>query len=156
MKIPTGGPLRKSQAARAVRRHLKAPARRGAVVVEMALALPLLFLLLFAGIEFSHTNVMRSTAENAAYEGARRGIVPGATNDDVRQTVQSILNIVNVKNAAITIEPAPLLPESEYVEVTIEIPMDSNGWIAANFMKGKTLRRSCRLARERFDFTSVP
>ena len=57
----------------------RAPRRQGAAVIEMALTLPVLFLLLFACYEFGRANMIRHTAQGAAYEAARVAIVPGAT-----------------------------------------------------------------------------
>ena len=64
-------------------RRLTARKRTGATTVEFAITVPILFSLLFTAFEFSRMNVIRQTAVNAAYEGARRGIVPGASETDV-------------------------------------------------------------------------
>ena len=58
--------------------------RTAAVVVEFAICAPILFLFFFASLEFSRVNMIRQSVENAVYEGARRGIVPGATAANCR------------------------------------------------------------------------
>ncbi|MBX3440075.1 MAG: pilus assembly protein, partial [Planctomycetaceae bacterium] len=56
--------------------------RGGATTVELAIVLPVLFLFVFSAIEFSRLNMLRHLASVAAYEGARQGIVLGATADE--------------------------------------------------------------------------
>ena len=64
-----------------VRRHA---GRRGATTVEFAMTAPVLFLFLFAAMEFSRYNMVSQTATNAAFEGARQCIVPGAAPPTAR------------------------------------------------------------------------
>ena len=45
--------------------------RRGATAVEFAITAPIFFLFLLASFEFGWLNVIRHTADNAAYEAAR-------------------------------------------------------------------------------------
>ena len=47
------------------------PGRRGAAAVEFAMTVPILFMLLFAALELGRMNMIRQTANNAAYEAAR-------------------------------------------------------------------------------------
>ena len=56
--------------------------RTGAVMVEFVIVAPLLFLFFFAAFEFCRVAMIRHTADNAVYEGARIGIIPGATADE--------------------------------------------------------------------------
>ena len=56
--------------------------RTGATAVEFAIVAPVFFLILFAMFEFSRVNVLRHTADNAAYEASRVAIIPGATAAD--------------------------------------------------------------------------
>ncbi len=74
--------------------------RSGASAVEFALCAPLLFLLVFAAWEFSRANMILNTMENAAYEGCRRGIVPGASANDVRASAQAATNTSTLIPAA--------------------------------------------------------
>ena len=46
--------------------------RRGATAVEFAITAPIFFIFLLASFEFGWMNVLRHSAENAAYEGAGR------------------------------------------------------------------------------------
>jgi len=95
-----------------VRHRLAAFARetRGAEVVEFALVLPL-FLFLAAGIidmGFLFNNYQ--TLTNAAREGARVAIVPGATDNDIRDRVKQYLQAdgMNPDSVTTTITPVQI------------------------------------------------
>jgi Flp pilus assembly protein TadG len=69
---------------------------QGAVLVEFALVLPLLFLMLLATIEFGYAFRTHQILQNAVREGARFSVLPGnevsslnptATEDAVKQRV---------------------------------------------------------------------
>ncbi len=130
--------------------------RKGVVAVEFAMTAPLLFVLLCAAVEFSRINMIRNSVDNAAYEGARRGIVPGATTDDVREATQRVLDIVYVRGATLRVTPAVLGPQVSQVTVSVDIPIRSNGWIAPMFFNEGSLTSSCTLAREQFEAVIVP
>jgi Flp pilus assembly protein TadG len=138
------------------RRHTASRRRSGAVIVEFAICVPILFLFFFAALEFSRVNMIRQTIENAAYEGSRRGIVPGATADDCRNAAQLVLNTVATNNAQITVTPSVITPDTSQVTVAISVPVDSNSWVTPFFFKNKTLSNSMTMRRERFSANSVP
>lgn len=124
--------------------------RSGATAVEFALTAPLLIFLLFASVEFGRANMVRHAMDIAAYEGARRGIVPGATSANARTVARAELAIVSARGATITVVPATITDDTSDVTVTISIPMNRNGWIAATFLRNATISRSCTLAREKY------
>src|SRR5437667_11175205 len=80
--------------------------RRGATAVEFAIVAPIFFLFLMAAFEFGWLNVLRHTADNAAYEAARAAMVPGATAADAIAKANSILNIVRARNVSVTVTPS--------------------------------------------------
>lgn len=130
----------------------KTETRRGATAVEFAIAAPLVFTLFFAQLEFSRANLMRHSIQSAAYEGARRGIVPGATANDIRAEALTILNAVSCRNPTITVEPAVILPTTQNVTVTVSISLNENSWGAAKFFKDRNLTSSITLKREVLDY----
>lgn len=130
--------------------------RRGATLVEFAFAAPIFLLFLFAGIEFVRAFNMLHTANNAAYEAARRGIVPGATTADVKKTVDSMLKTVGAKNATITITPAVINPTTTTVKVDISVPLGSNGWVAPHFFTNKSVKASMTMDRESLSQSTAP
>ena len=130
-------------------RKTKTRKRTGAVTVEVAITAPILFLFVFAGIEFARVNMISDTCENAAFEGARRGIVPGATATDCQNEAQQILDIVGITDSTITVTPTVITEETPTVTVNVDIPLNaSNGYVAPKYFLGDTLSKSITLNRE--------
>lgn len=70
----------------------KLPAwRRGVTVLEATLVLPIILALVFGTIEFAYVFYVKQTLQAASREGARRGVVAGATNADVNQAVSQAM-----------------------------------------------------------------
>ena len=111
--------------------------RRGVASVEFAVAAPILFLLVFAGIEFCQVNVVRHTTLNAAYEATRAVIVPGANAEEARQTAIRLLNAAGIKNAVITFDPELIDEETTFVTTRISVPVSESGW-GLGFVCGNT------------------
>ncbi len=132
-------------------RHRRAPqgARRGATTVEFALTAPIFFLFLLAAFEFGWMNVLRHTADNAAYEAARTAMVPGATAAEAKSKANSVLGIVGTRGAVVTISPATLDPTTKQVTVAVDVPMNQNGLILPRFTANKTLHCVSTLRTER-------
>ena len=125
------------------------PERRGVVAVEFAITAPIFFLFLLASFEFGWLNVMRHTADNAAYEAARAVVVPGATAAEATAKATSILNVVGARGAKISITPANITASTTEVTVAVDLPMSSNGLITPRFTGKTTLHSQSTLKTER-------
>jgi Flp pilus assembly protein TadG len=123
--------------------------RRGVTTVEFALVAPLFFLILFALFEFSWLNVIRHTADTAAYEASRAAIVPGATADEAIARATQILRMVGTRGANVTVDPPTLSPGTTSVTVAIEVPMRVNAIITPKFTGNSVLRSQSTLRTER-------
>lgn len=123
--------------------------RTGAVAVEFAITAPIFLLFLLAAFEFGWLNVMRHTADNAAYEAARSAIVPGATSGEALAKATSILNVVGARGAEINITPSNITNSTTEVTVAIDLPMKSNGLITPRFTGKTTLHSESTLKTER-------
>ena len=66
-------PLKKSS-------RLRSRLRRGVAMAEFAIILPIFMLAVIGIIEFGRAVMVQQILVNAAREGARRAIIPGATN----------------------------------------------------------------------------
>ena len=77
--------------------------RTGATAVEFAIVAPIFFTLVIASLEFGRLNIIRHTADQAAYEAARFAMVPGATAGEARSKAESMLKIVGARDSKITI-----------------------------------------------------
>jgi len=123
--------------------------RRGVTTVEFALVLPMLLLIVFGAFEFSRANMLRNSIENAAFEGVRRGIIPGATASEAQTAAQDLLDILRINDSAITISPATIDDNTESVTVTVSAPMTmANHYVMPKFFLGKTLTASITLPCE--------
>lgn len=125
------------------------PDRRGATLVEFALTIPIFILFLFAALEFGWLNVIRHTADNAAYEAARAAIVPGATAAEATAKANDLLNVVGTRGATVTITPPTLSTSTDEVTVAIDVPMRLNGIILSRFTSRNVLHSQATLRTER-------
>jgi Flp pilus assembly protein TadG len=123
--------------------------RTGAAAVEFALTAPIFFLFLLAAFEFGWLNVIRHTADNAAYEAARTAMVPGATVAEARNRANGLLRIVGARGATVSVTPSVLTAETEEVTVEIDIPMNRNGLIVPRFTGNTVLHSESTLRTER-------
>jgi Flp pilus assembly protein TadG len=122
--------------------------RQGAVAVEMAITSGLVFFVFFAALEFCRVAMMRHTVEHALYEGARQGIIPGATADEVESKARSVLRTIGVGSANIKVTPSTIKNDTREVTVRIEMPLDRNLFAPAFFFRGKSLDRTFVMQRE--------
>jgi Flp pilus assembly protein TadG len=132
----------------AARRNIRND-RTGAAAVEFAIVAPIFFLLLIGSLEFGRLNVIRHTADQAAYEAARNAMVPGATVAEARQHANRMLRIVGARGSRIDVQPAVLGPDVDEITVTVEVPLGQNGWITPRFTSNKTIYAVSRLKTER-------
>ncbi|MCA9169155.1 MAG: pilus assembly protein [Planctomycetales bacterium] len=131
-------------------RSRRSAVRVGAVAVEFAIVAPITFMLFFAAYEFSRANMVRHSLDIAAYEGARAGITPGATVDDVEQRVTRILKGVGVRGATIEVSPDPIGRTTPAITVEVDVAMGPNSWTQSEFFRALNMHASATLAREGF------
>lgn len=122
--------------------------RRGAAAVEFAAALSVLVLLIFGGIELTRVTMIRHSIDHAAYLAARDAIVPGATSAAVLQRAQKHLDVVGIKNAVVTLNPATIDESTSMVEVRVTAPMADNSFGVPQYVGGDLVGRA-RLMTER-------
>jgi Flp pilus assembly protein TadG len=122
--------------------------RHGATTVEVALILPVLFLFIFASFEFSRLNMLKHLAGAAAYEGAREGIVIGATAAEVTARANAILAAGSVSDATITTTPSTITEATTEIFVQVTIPVEGNFWLMPVYASG-SITGSSRLSTER-------
>ncbi|EMI22231.1 TadE family protein [Rhodopirellula maiorica SM1] len=119
------------------------------MTVEFAVAFPVLLLFVFAGIEFSRVNMIRNTAINAAYDGARKGIVPGATSAECEQAAMQLLDFVDISGGSADVTPSEIKADTESVTVTVTVPITSaNSFITPQYFVGRSIVTSVTLPRE--------
>jgi len=125
------------------------PHRFGGVAVEFAMVAPIFFLILLGGIEFASIHITQCAMENAAFEGVRRGIVPGATARECEASASAILDATNIKSYEVDVNPSIIDANTEEVSVTVTVPMtpENKFGLSAAF-HGGDLVKTITLPRE--------
>ncbi len=124
--------------------------RRGVAAVEFALTAPILFLLIMTSVEFARMNTIRHTVDNASYEAARRGIVPGATAADVETVARQVMSYVGASGVKVAITPPVIKEDTKTITVRVFVDANDNGFIVPRFFKNKQLVGVSTLDREQF------
>ena len=142
------------------RRHI---VRRGAVIVEFALVVPLLFLILFGVIDFSRAYSELNAINAALREGARYGSVLKSISVDpsvaVKAQVQQSAAVFGFKTldmSKVTVTTSGA-PDYEYVTVTITahpVPLPVIGRFLG--LTPLTVTRSVTYRSERAKTEAVP
>jgi Flp pilus assembly protein TadG len=122
-------------------------------MVEMALTLPLFFALVLGIIEFGQAFMVQQIVTNAAREGARHGVLPGATNAGVAEKVRGHLAAGNldVPEVTVTITPTDLSTATTGTVVTVRVaaPYDAVGWMTSPwFLSGTNMASQCVMRHE--------
>ncbi len=122
--------------------------RKGALTVELALCLPILIVILFGGYELARTSMVLHATQSAAYEGARQGILPGATPEKVENAVGFILGTMGVHTFQVRTIPAVIERDTEEVEVIVSVSIAENLSLPRLFIDDPTFQGTCTLSRE--------
>lgn len=115
--------------------------RNGVAALEMAVCLPVLFLIFFGSIDLIRYNLLRNIVAHATYEAARTGIVEGATVEEVTATVATELAPFG-KDLEYELEMTPnALPDEDEGSITITLTCDirKGGWIVSNYIIGDVI-----------------
>lgn len=147
-KTPMRIPSRRATGGRTGR-----PARRGAAVVEFAIIAPLFFMLVFGIIEFGRALMVQQILTNASREGARRAILEGVDEDEVKQVVNEYLTNASVTGTSTAVSPSNLgaVGKGTAVTVTVSVPYASVAWMPSWFLGDNTLHASSTMRGERFE-----
>ena len=123
---------------------------RGAAAVELAFCLPVLFVFLFGSYELCRANMIRHAADAAAYEGARIGILPNATTEQVEDAVGFVLSSVGVSDFSVELIPTVLDNTVTKIRVEVTIPFRGNTNVSTFFIGDPEFLGHCELTRETF------
>lgn len=141
---------------------MQKPRRKGAAAVEFALVAPLFFLLILGIIEFARVFMVIQVLNNGAREGARKAILPGATQTLVDQTIENYMTnaalsghtkTYYVNNSSTT--NVSTAGAGDVIKVQISIPVDTVSWLPTGFIgfvtgKGVNLSSSVIMRKEDF------
>lgn len=127
-----------------MRRPLRdARGRLGIAIVEVALVLPIFVTIALATIDTCRVIYIRHSAKIAAYECARLGIVPGATENDIQAQCDGIMSERGLKDYTVSLSKSlAALNRGELLCVTVSIPADANWFNYSWFYKNSNFDES--------------
>ncbi len=128
------------------RKPLKARDREGATTVEFAFMVPIIFTIFMGAIEITRLNFVRQTVSNAAYEGARKAVMPGATISEAQAEASRLLTMMRVGTGA----SYNCTMGVDKVTMTVSVPISQNSWGITKFCSGMNVTQSISLSRESF------
>ena len=122
--------------------------RQGTSAVEFAAVAPIFFLVVFGGIEFASVHITQCAMENAAFEGARQAIIPGADAADCIASAEAVMEGTGINLFNIDVTPETITDETDAVKVSVSVPMTAeNKFGLSAFLHGTTLVKSIELPR---------
>jgi Flp pilus assembly protein TadG len=123
-------------------------ARLGAYTVEFAVCCGLFFMMIMSSIEFTRFMYARHSVDQAAYEAARIGIVPGQTPASVTARANQILNAAGVRNATVTVTPNVFTTSTSTVTVSIRCSYADSSWMRPVFLANSDIVSEITLDHE--------
>jgi Flp pilus assembly protein TadG len=121
--------------------------REGAYIVELAIAIPIVFMVVFSGFELMHFFKIRHAANQASYEAARRLIIPGGTSAEALAAANQIANANMLTIDSISVTPSVINRDTREVTVQLSIRF-RNEWSFARLLAGRTIVSRCTLMHE--------
>lgn len=102
--------------------------RRGAATIELAVCLPVIFLLSLGAMEGSSLIFLRQALVQSAYETVKESVRTNGTEAAGRVRGEQVLSFRNIKDFSITLSPSNIdgLEPGTPVTVTVSAPGDSN------------------------------
>lgn len=125
--------------------------RQGASAVEFAMVAPVFILLVFGMIEYGRMVMVQQVITNASREGARRAILDGSTETEVKTLVNNYLTNASISGATVTVTPSNLAGagSGDPITVKVEINFSQVSWLPSPMYLGATkLTASSVMRRE--------
>jgi hypothetical protein len=124
-------------------------------MVEFAIMLPVFMLIVIGMIEFGRTVMIHQVLVNAAREGARLAVIPGATNSQVTSRVEEWLVTLDApgRQIAITdesgtaVDLASVNPH-DVVRISVSVPYNEVGVGITSLFLNSTMWASSQMRKE--------
>ena len=125
------------------RQRIRKSSRNGATTVEFAVVAPVIFLMFLGCLEMSNLNFVPNMANDAAFQVARRAIIPGADVDAAISDSKDVMGVAGIKQVKIATSET-----TDEFSVTVSVPMDANTWGLSRFVSGKSVVHKCVLSKQ--------
>lgn len=110
-------------------------------MVELAVVFPVILTFFLSQIYILQLVIVGNCAENAAYVGARQGIIVGSTNARIVSAVQDELERCLIRESLVSVER-----DGVGVTVRVEVPLIGNSWVSTQFNPALvSVSRTCTL-----------
>lgn len=111
-----------------IRARSRRALRRGVATVELAICLPMLFLLVVGAIECSNLIFLQQAMTVAAYESAHVAARVGGLDANAQRRAQEILAARSIAGATVAFLPEhpESTPRGQMIRVTVSAPVASN------------------------------
>lgn len=120
------------------------PIRQGATTIEFAIVFPIVLTFFLSLVTFVQLFIIRNAAENAAYFGAREGILAGSTVGDIESTIKE-----EIKLGLISTYQSDITRTGDSVTVTVNVPLMGNAWATGSWApSGISIQQSCTLQKQ--------
>ena len=135
------------------RRGYRAGKRKAAATVEFAICLPVLIALTLGTMDLCSVIFLKESVTIAAYEGARRGVGRGRTNEDVTNRIIEFLDDrdINYNQGNLVVFGSPDFTNAETLEnvtVTVAVPAAGNMIIPLGMFDDLTVSSSVTMRKE--------
>lgn len=124
--------------------------RRGAALVELAVSLPVLFLITMATVETCRVIYLRQSIKIAAFEAARLSILPNATFEIVKIQTDCVLLGRNIRNYEVTCTPDPpsSAKEGDLITIRITAPIAENSIMTSWIYRDRVIDETVRIMKD--------
>lgn len=125
-------------------------ARRGTATVELAVCLPLLFVLSMGAMEGASLIFLRQSLVQSAYETAKESVRANGSQANGLERGQQVLSFRNINGQSITFSPSNVdeLPKGTPVTVTVSAPGDANSVFPFGPFKNQTISVQATMLKE--------
>jgi Flp pilus assembly protein TadG len=98
--------------------------RRGTETIEVAIALPLVIIVIFSGLEYGWAVLRSVQLDFAARAGAREASLSGATAADVQARVNAALQQIGIDSGTVVLTPSDLSAVAAGTAIKVEVEVD--------------------------------
>jgi hypothetical protein len=124
--------------------------RRGAALVELAISLPVLFLITMATVETCRVIYLRQSIKIAAFESARISVLPNATYDMVKIQTDCILLGRNIRTYEVFCDPEipSSAAEGDLITIRVMAPISENSVLSSWIYRDRIIDESVRIMKD--------
>jgi Flp pilus assembly protein TadG len=128
--------------------------RRGAVVVEMAVVVPVVFAIVLGIFEIGRGLMVIHLLNNAAAAGSRAGVIEGQTTANIQTVVNNALTASGISGGSVTVQvndgsaDASTAVAGDEITVIVNVPVRSVSWVPIPLYLRGSLQGQYTMRRE--------